>query len=395
MFESKWIKCQFACLRWFVSKQPFWPSLLPLCTWAWRQRKRLSIPGTPYDISTSLIDRAWCSGFRRMMQMLISIHSFFNFGVQVCIYTPTVWSWLLPVKSNIPWKMHEHGLSVTKAFFGYLMNDLPLCWKNPLFRLHHLVCALVTICWAPLWSDFWKFIIAGLSKCLPFILFYFFTQVYSGSLWPCKCRKAVCQPHLVSLWWLGPEVTWQILNDVWWCLVVNPQFWGAKFHYRRILMHKSPTVHGKNHPKRWNMAVFSTMPGWWICSLLFEDVATLKTVLFCVLNTVLHLRFLFGFSLYMFQKLCLFFVLTTAVLFVFSSFFVGSKTCSVSGQWAVWVPVTLLGGPAVAKPWMWRTKWGWRCQTLCLEGFGPAKNGIRFGPPKLAHRRIQVRWKRI
>lgn len=26
------------------------------------------------------------------------------------------------------------------AFFGYLMNDLPLCWSNPLFRLHHLVC---------------------------------------------------------------------------------------------------------------------------------------------------------------------------------------------------------------------------------------------------------------
>ena len=26
------------------------------------------------------------------------------------------------------------------AFFGYLLNDLPMSWENSLIRLHHLVC---------------------------------------------------------------------------------------------------------------------------------------------------------------------------------------------------------------------------------------------------------------
>ena len=31
------------------------------------------------------------------------------------------------------------------AFFGYLVNDLPMSWENPLIRLHHIVCTLCSI----------------------------------------------------------------------------------------------------------------------------------------------------------------------------------------------------------------------------------------------------------
>ncbi len=47
------------------------------------------------------------------------------------------------MKGFITWRISTFhaDFCATQAFFGYLMNDLPLCWKNPLFRLHHSVCA--------------------------------------------------------------------------------------------------------------------------------------------------------------------------------------------------------------------------------------------------------------
>lgn len=51
--------------------------------------------------------------------------------------------WQVPVPGRIPSVLTSWDISgaPTQAFFGYLMNDLPLCWSNPLFRLHHLVCS--------------------------------------------------------------------------------------------------------------------------------------------------------------------------------------------------------------------------------------------------------------